>query len=406
MARTILQIVTSALYRSNAQQIPTALVASTNSSDLQLLHLLYDVHEELRTLMCWPQLKRTFKVRLVSGQEGYDLPLNFFSLLPFTHYDRANSCASQGPMTDADWNLRVFGTDFSGSTKAFRFFGTGGRQFKVNPIPGDAEANTVISFDYICRDVFQPTAFTASEAGVAQNAYRVARGIIYKKTDSGSDTLGAVVPTMEFGEGQDGSVRWLAISTSAFSTTTAYAAGTYLTDSGNLYRVTVGGTTGASTPTSTTEDTDLTSGTVTYRYHSADSSWTAHTEYEEGDFLLVSSQYYRCEVGGKTGANQPSWSLTIFTSNTADLTHQDIAYETALADTDTSIFDEETVIIGLRAKLFLARGLGADDLVYQYELLKKTAIGRWNVGKVLDLASGNYAPGPYANLPEGNWPTW
>jgi len=307
-------------------------------------------------------------------------------------------------MTDPDWNLRLFGTDFQGTTKAFRLFGTGGRQFKVNPTPGDGDAGSVISFDYTSRSVFQPPPFTASEGSVTQNLYRAARGIIYKKTDSGSDTLGSVVPTMEFGEGQDGSCRWLALTTAAWSTTTAYAAGTYLTDSGNLYRITVGGTTGGSAPTSTTEATDLTSGTVNYRYHSA-ASWTAQTAFETGDYILISAQYYRCEQGGKT-AVQPTWSPTVFTSNTADLTHQDIAYETALVDTDFCVFDEELVIAGLRAKLFLAQSLGAEDLVFEFEKMKKSAIGRWNAGKVLDLASGEYSPRPFANLPEGNWPTW
>lgn len=387
MARTILDLVKSALYRSNAQQIPSALVAATAASDLQLLHLLYGVHEELRALMCWPQLKRTFKVRLVAGQEGYDLPLNFFSLLPFTHYDRINGWATEGPMTDSAWNMRVLGTDVRGANKAFRFFGTGGRQFKVSPVPGSSDAGAVISFDYICRDVFQPPPWTASEASMTQNLYRSANGIIYKKTDSGSDTCGTVRPTMEFGEGQDGGARWLALTASAFANTTLYAAGDYFLGATRLYRVTVGGTSASTTPTSTTEGTDLTSGTVTYQYH-ASPAWAGQTEYDTGDYVLISTQYYRCEVGGKSGSDSLTWSPTVFTDNTISWTHQDIAYETLQLDTDYSIFDEELVIAGLRARLFEARGLGAEDLVYGYEKLKRTAVGRWNAGKILDLAAG------------------
>jgi len=400
-SKTVLQLVTAACYRSNAQQVPSALVASTNASDLQLLNLFYAVGEELRALKCWPQLKRTFKLRLVANQPDYDLPLDFYSLLPFTAYDRANSWPAQAPMSDTDWNLETIGTGFYGAMKGFRLFGYGGRQVKVTPTPGDADAGTVISFDYISRSWLQPPAFTASEGSVAQNTYRQARGIIYKKTDSGSDTLGSVVPTMEYGgEGQDGSVRWLAISTSAFSTTTAYSAGTYLTTGGRLYRVKVGGTTGGSAPTSTTENTDITSGTATLRYHSA-ASWTAQTDFDVGNFILISSQYYRCEVAGKT-AVQPTWSTTIFTSNTADLTPQDIAYEAAVADTDFAVFDDELLIEGLRAKLFLARGLGAEDLVFNFERLKRASLGRWSAGKVIDLAAG----GPDSCVPSVTVTPW
>lgn len=403
MARTVLQLIQTACYRSSITP-PSALTAATDSGVLQLLHLFYSVGEELRALRGWPQLKRTFKVRLVAGQSSYDLPLDFYSLCPFTAYDRANSWATLGPMTDADWNLRVIGTDFQGTTKAFRLFGAGGRQMKVSPVPGDADAGAVISFDYVSKSWLQPPAFTASEASVAQNTYRSARGIIYKKTDSGSDTLGAVVPTMEYGEGEDGSCRWLAITTSAFATTTAYAAGAYLTSGGNLYRVRVGGTTGGSAPTSTTEDVDITSGTATLRYHSA-ASWAAQTDFEEGDFILISAQYYRCEQGGKT-AVQPTWDATTFTSGTATLTHQNVAYEEIITDSDICVFDDEAMIAGLRGKLFAARGLGSADLVYEFEKYKASCVGRWHVGKVLDLAAGEYSPRPFANLPEGNWPTW
>lgn len=403
MARTILDLAKTALYRSNAQTIPTALVASTNSSDLQLLHLLYSVAEELRALMCWPQLKRTFKVRLVSGQDSYDLPADFYSLLPFTQYDRATSFPVTGPMTDTEWNLDRYGTDFQDVTKGFRLFGYGGRQFKVTPTPGDGDAGTVISFDYMSKSVFMPPAWTSGETSLTQNLYRQANGIIYKKTDSGSDTGGTVRPTMEFGEGQDGSCRWLALTAASFQNTTLYAAGDYFLGAARLYRVTEGGTSASTTPTSTTEDTDLTSGTVTYQYH-ASPAWAGQTDYETGDYVLIGSQYYRCEVGGKSGSNSLTWSPTVFTDNTVDWTHQDMAYETALLDTDFCVFDDELVIECLRAKLFQARGLGAEELVYNSERLKRVAKGRWNAGKVIDMAAGfGDSCQPVINWTGGNW---
>lgn len=405
MAKTVLQLIQSALYRSNSQDVPTTLASSTNASDLQLLHLFYAVGEDLSAMKCWPQLKKTFKLRMVAAQDSYDLPQDFFAELPFTAYDRGNSWAAMGPMTDADWNLRTVGTNYMGTTKAFRFFGFGGGQVKVNPTPGAADAISYLSLEYLSKSWILPPAWTASEGSIAQNTYRHSNGIIYKKTNSGTGTCGTVRPTMEFGEGQDGGVRWLAISTSAFSGTTLYAPGEYFTSSGNLYRVTVGGTSSSSAPTSTTESVDITNGTITCRYHSA-STWAGETSYTAGSYAKVSSQYYRCIIGGVSGKNAPSWDTTTFTDNTCTWTFQDTEYDRIVTDSDICVFDDEVMVAGIRAELFKARGLGTADLVEQYESFKKSSAARFHVGKVLDLAAGAYSPRPFANLPEGNWPTW
>lgn len=358
--------------------------------------------EELRSLACWPQLKRTFKVRLVSGQEGYDLPADFYSLLPFTQYDRDNSWLALGPLTDGNWNLRVYGTDLSGARRAFRLFGTG-RQFKVDPLPEDGDTGSVISFDYMSRSSLQPPLWTASEASVAQNTYRSSLGIIYKKTNSGTHSGGTTRPTMEFGEGQDGGLRILALTTRSFSNSTLYAAGEYILESGRLYRVTVGGTSTTTAPTSTTEDTDISNGTLTLRYHTTPNR-AGQTDYATGDYFVVGgTQYYRVEQGGKSGTDTPQWSATIFTDNTIQWTHQDMAYEVILSDSDLCVYDDELVIAGLRAKFFLSRGLGSADLVADYERRKKASAGRFNAGRLLDLASPVEMCGPAIRPPEGNW---
>lgn len=405
MSQTVLQLIQSACYRSNATQVPSALAAATDASTLQLLHLTYAVGEELRALKVWPQLKRHFKFRLVASQARYDFPADYFAELPFTAYDRTNSWAATGPMTDADWNLRVIGTAFTGVTKAFRLFGTGGGEFRVNPTPGAADNWSVLQEEYISKSWLQPPAWTASETSIAQNTYRSARGLIYKKTNSGSGIAGTVRPIMEFGEGGDGGVRWFAIAPTAFAGTTAYAPGSYFTSGGRLYRVTIGGTSAGSAPTSTTESSDIINGTLTCRYHVA-ASWVAETAYLQYSHLLISAQYYRCEQAGTSGLSAPTWDATTFTDNTVTWTYQDIAYDRLLGDSDTCVFDDELMIAGIRAKLFQARGFGSDDLVTSYEKLKTSAVARWNVGKVFDMAAGGATKGPFANLPEGNWPTW
>ena len=405
MARNILQLVTSACYRANAQTVPTTLVSPSNAGDRQLLHLVYSVCEELRALRCWPQLKRTFKLRLVAGQERYDLPADFYSLLPFTQYDSANRWPTMGPMTDVAWNFQTQGNDFTGNERAFRLFGYGVGQVQVNPIPAAADASTVISFDYVSKSFLQPPAWTASES-VAQNIWRNAGGILYKKLTASSHTTGTLRPSMEFGEGQDGSVRWLAFTPTAFTGVAVWHPGDYFTAGGRLYCVTVGGTSAAAAPTSTTEGVDLTSGTITYRYFAAP-AYAAETAFDTGDHILgAGSQYYRCVVGGITGkASEPLWTPTQVNDSTVLWTFQNVAYEEVIGDTDLCVFDEELVIAGLRAKLFQARGLGASDLVETFEKMKRTAMGRWHVGKVIDMADcgEDGVIYPTINWTGGNW---
>lgn len=401
MSRTILQLVSTACYRSGIP-VPASLVGATDTASLQLLHLFYSVGEELRSLALWPQLKRTFKIRLVYGQQTYDLPADFYCSLPFTHYDRANSWAICGPMTDADWNLRVIGTDFQGTTKAFRLFGHGSRQFSVDPLPGAGDANAVISFDYISRSWIQPPAWTASES-ISQNTWRSAAGRLYKKLTAGSQTTGTYLPTMAFGEGTAGAVTWFCITTTAWSQT-IWSPGQYVTNGGNVYVCTAEGTSSGTGPTGTSSS-PITEGTVTWNYVPTP-AWVGGTAYETGDHVSSGGQYFRVEKGGQSGLLAPPWTATTVTDGSVVWTHQNVAYEEAVGDTDVCSFDEELVIAGLRAAFFASHGMGNEELVVRYEQMKKRAVARWNRGKVLDLAAGTYSPRPFANLPEGNWPTW
>ncbi len=403
MGQTALQLIQAACYEANIDP-PSALVGETASSTLQLLHLFYATGRELRQAKCWAQLKKKHTIYLQAGRSRYHLPQDFYAALPMTHWDRANSWEASGPLSDSAFDYRLYGVGASGVRRAYRVFGTdinpnsSRGQLEITPTPGDGDQDARITFEYVTRSWLTPALWVPGGT-VTGTAYVSCSGNIYNHA-SGT-TNGTVPPNMAFGEGQDGGVFWLALTTSAWAGTTLYAPGDYRTTGGRLYKCTVGGTSSGSAPTSTTEGVDITDGTVTWRYFAA-ASWAGETDFEEGEHILITAQYYRCTQGGKTGKVQPTWTATTVSDGTITWTHKEAAYEALIADTDLCQFDDELMIAGLKWRFLRSKNLPYGDLRVEYEMLKNSAAGRHNVGRVLSL-TGNYRDPYGANVPDGSW---
>lgn len=402
MARTVLQLIQQACYRSLIPA-PSALVGETSTDTLQKLHLFYSVGEELRAAHCWSQLKRKYSFYLQEGRTQYTLPLDFYAPIPFTGTDLANSWPID-QIGDADYNYRTYAIAAVGNRKAFRIFGPDNNpnssqgQFYVSPRPSAGDTNQRITIEYISKTWLIPPLWTPSET-VAQNTYRFSCGNIYKKQDSGSEVGSTVPPNMAYGEGQDGGAKWVYISASAWASTTGYATGSYVTNGGNLYYATEGGISGASGPSgSTATQTD---GTVTWAYKTI-SAWANYTEYSEGDLVTNASKRYRCIESGRSGSLGPNWTQTVLADGSIDWEHITTPYEAIVTDSDLCLFDDELLIAGLRSKYPNARGQDNMQILAEYEALKLAASSRWLHGKRFSMASTRYY-GPTANLPEGSF---
>ena len=414
MGKTALQLVTSACYGANIPA-PSALVGATSTDVLQLTELFYDTGRELRNCRVWPQLKRWHFIILESGRSQYPLPLDFYSALPGTQYETANQWALCGPETDPDWAFATYGIVDVTSRKRFRVFGPDVNpndsrgQFYVSPTPDDGDAGELVTFEYVSKSWLIPPLWTAGES-LAQNTYRFANGNIYKKTDSGSDaTSTTAAPNMANGLGQDGSVFWLYISPTAFAPGPVIA-GNYFTSIGNLYKCTGSGVAANPAPSGTDPDTDITAGTATFRYmatNSAPDAWIGATEYEIGDHIFASAQWYRAVQGPhrsatlRSGTVEPAWTATTVPDGAATQTYQTSPYEALVTDSDLCLFDDELMIEGLKWRFLRARGLQYQDVRADYERMKGRAVARFNPGRILSLA-GRERP-RYPNIPEGNW---
>lgn len=415
MSLNVLQLIQSACYETNIPA-PSALAGSTNPANLQLLNLFYAVGRDLRRHTSWPQLKKRFVVRLESGRSLYQLPGDFYAGIGGTYWDQENQWEMLGPESDAMFNQRLYGYVTLENRTAFRVWGpdfntsSGQGQFYVNPTPGEGQEDVELTFEYVSKNWIMPRSWAASTSYTSGN-YVSCAGNIY--TAGSTTTGGTVPPNMAYGAGQDGGVIWLAITVTAWMANTAYVAGSYVTNGGNLYICTVAGTSAASGgPTGTTENEDITDNTVTWQYEPV-TTWAKVTEYSRGDYVknAAGTKYYRSvtpvnngQSASKSGTVEPTWTTTTVSDGAITWTFISAAYDTLVADTDFCVFDDELMIAGLRYKFSYARGIEYQNLQQEYERLKGVAVGRWNSGQVLRLAGTEIVPsGLNPNVPEGRF---
>lgn len=416
MGDAVLNLVKLACYESNIPA-PAAIIGTTDTQILQLINLFYATGRELRSSRCWDQLRRHHTIQLVPGRTQYHLPLDFYAPLPGTVWDQQYRWRAGGPLSGSTWQQYTYGVVTLNTGKVFRIFGpdintaSDRGQFYVYPTPGDGEALQTLTFEYISRSWLIPPLWTASET-VAQNTYRFSNGNIYKKSDAASEAGSTIAPSVKNGIGQDGGVFWLYLSTAAWQAATKYQAGTYVTNGGGLYVATDSGTSaGSGGPTSSVTGVDITDNTVTWRYLSSATGidWVAFTEYEEGDIVVNSSNYYRAvrsphgTGGGKSGTNGPTWNATTQPDGNITWLYHTAAYEQIVADTDLCLFDDELMIAGLKWRFMRARGQEYADLREDYERLRDAASSRWNPGGILSLVGSEHQGARYPNFDEGNW---
>lgn len=211
---TVLALVQGACYQALIPA-PTALVGSTEPFNLQLLHLFYEQSRYLRGKRWWPQLKRTFSLTLVNNQANYQLPQDFYCLAIRTNWDTANRWEMMGPMSDTEWNYRLYGYVTIENRKAFRVFGPDSNpnsttgMFYVNPTPG--AAGGTVAFDYISKTYIFPPNWAPSTA-YSGTIYRNCNGNIYVLVGNGtsSSTTG---PSATSGNITDGTCTWNYVAT-------------------------------------------------------------------------------------------------------------------------------------------------------------------------------------------------
>lgn len=205
--KTVLEIAQTYCYRSNLPA-PSSLFGSTDPAALQLLHLIYEVCEELREKGGWAQTKKVHTFDLETSKTFYQLPKDFYAPVIDTQWQTDQQRRMKGPVSDAvftrlkyrsiepsDLTYRIWGPDMNPNSA--------GGQFEVRPTPkasGDSQA-----FEYYTRNLFLPKHWAASTA-YTSGVYVNNNGYNYLCDTNG--TSGSTGPSGTDANITDGSTRW------------------------------------------------------------------------------------------------------------------------------------------------------------------------------------------------------
>jgi hypothetical protein len=185
---TVLEIMQRACYQMGIPA-PSTLIGLTDTTDLQLLALFYQVHDWLRNQRIWVQSKRTHVFTLEEDVRTYQLPQDYFAAILGTQWDDTTKFPLIGPLSDSQYDARFYGLIGFSPFPAYRIFGpdinpySDGGQFEVWPIPG-ADGDT-ISFEYQTKSTFIPKNWTPSLV-VTSGEYLNSNGNNYRCTTGGT----------------------------------------------------------------------------------------------------------------------------------------------------------------------------------------------------------------------------
>lgn len=164
---TALALVTS-VARSLGVPAPSSLVTTPDSVALQWRELMIDVAEDLRDTRAFIQQKRTYSFATENGRAWYPLPLDFWAAIFDTQWDQTNNWQIVGPLSDANYDYRLYAQVYYDNREGYRIFGpdgspyTSGGQFQINPAGGSTPFT--LGFDYISRNLFIPKYWVPSTA--------------------------------------------------------------------------------------------------------------------------------------------------------------------------------------------------------------------------------------------------
>lgn len=131
MMKTALSIIQTAMYRMN-ETAPTTLEGTLAPNTRQLLHLLYEVCEEIRAYKCWDVQKRKHTFTTEANVSTYDFPADFYAPVPGTAYNTDDELPLDGPVSDMEFAFKLYGGAPSALNFTYRVFGS---QMELSPTP-------------------------------------------------------------------------------------------------------------------------------------------------------------------------------------------------------------------------------------------------------------------------------
>lgn len=184
---------------------PSTVVNNDDLTIKQLLRITHRAAKDMRNSHLWAELSKEHTITLSDSVDNYELPGDFDRQIFNTHWDQSNQWKLHGPLTADEWQEWQNGIVSAGPRRRFRVKGAGSARFYIDPTPSSDDAGNVLVFEYISSQWIYPRTWT-NGATFTANQYCSYNGNVYKTTLGG--TTGATAPTHTTGSSSDGAVTW------------------------------------------------------------------------------------------------------------------------------------------------------------------------------------------------------
>lgn len=182
---------------------PTGIVGSTDPTAAQLLELLNREGQHLHRRRGWTACQYEHLFTTSASQTQYALPDDFSRQIDQTHWNRGTHWPLIGPLTPSEWQQVKSGVISSYPRQRYRIWGNSASKLYIDPTPSTAESLVFeyISYGWVTAKQWVTGTVYAASATVSNNGNR------YTTTAGG--TAGATDPTHTSGSASDGGVTWV-----------------------------------------------------------------------------------------------------------------------------------------------------------------------------------------------------
>lgn len=380
---TILQIAQKCTQRLQIID-PATFIGSANNNDILLLAMINRAIDEIADSCDWPELTKQYSFKLIDGQDSYPLPGDHDSTVNQTLWNRDQHWPLIGPITPQVWEQYINGFITTLPRQRFRVKGCTNNQFFINPVP-EGVAGQVMVYEYTSKNKRIPKTWLANTAYTTAAPYVFYNGMILQCIVNGtSDNTGS---PPQFGT--DNTVKWDAIPD--YVASQVYYENDYVYANSNVYKVTTGGLSSASTPSVTSGTETL--GTVVFTWIATPSAWAGGTSYSEDTYVSANSHGYKCIQSGISGRTAPKFYVVygavtgptgnlappVLTKRIADGAGALVwtVYEgeyTFTADTDEVLLDNTIIVDGAVWRFLEARG-------FDYMSIRQIALEQLDIAK-------------------------
>ena len=182
---------------------PSGIVGSTDPTAAQLLELLNREGQNLHRRFGWTVCQYEHTITTSASQTQYALPGDFSRQIDQTHWNRGTRWPIIGPISPQEWQLIKSGVVTSYPRQRYRIWGNNASRLFIDPTPSSAETLVFeyISYGWVTAKAWVTGTVYAASATVSNNGNR------YTTTAGG--TSGSTAPTHTSGSASDGGVTWV-----------------------------------------------------------------------------------------------------------------------------------------------------------------------------------------------------